>query len=180
MITPRIAVWISGICGSLLAIALTVGDLAAQAPIGTAAKLEAKDLFGTAKVWTIDLEVSATEYEAMQPAAPVFPGGPPQPKVKKDKRPTEQNRFGTAFPWAHASIAVNGTKLDKVGIRYAGERADAIVIREPSGVCRELARADVESRTMLKISAMPEGLAANLTPAQLADLLAYLQSLESR
>jgi len=54
------------------------------------------------------------------------------------------------------------------------------VIREPSGVCRELARADVESRTMLKISAMPEGLAANLTPAQLADLLAYLQSLESR
>jgi putative heme-binding domain-containing protein len=61
-----------------------------------------------------------------------------------------------------------------------GERALAIVLSEPSGVARELVRADIESRTMLKTSAMPKGLASNLTPAQLADLLAYLQSLEAR
>jgi len=29
-----------------------------------------------------------------------------------------------------------------------------------------------------KLSAMPDGLAANLTPEQLADLIAYLQSLK--
>jgi putative heme-binding domain-containing protein len=61
-----------------------------------------------------------------------------------------------------------------------GERALAIVISEPSGVARELVRADVETRAMLKTFAMPEALAANLTPAQLADLLAYLQSLEAK
>jgi putative heme-binding domain-containing protein len=61
-----------------------------------------------------------------------------------------------------------------------GERADAVVIREANGVQRELARASIAQRTMLKISAMPEGLVSNLTPAQLADLLAYLQSLEAR
>src|SRR5262245_56798582 len=118
MISTRIAIWISG---SLLVFASIIGDGAAQAPIGAAANPEAKGLFGTAKVWTIDLDLSAAEYEAMQPATPAFPGSQPQHEVKKDKRPAEQNRFGTAFPWAHASVAVNGTKLDKVGIRYAGD-----------------------------------------------------------
>ena len=37
---------------------------------------------------------------------------------------------------------------------------------------------EIASRVMQKQSAMPEGLAANLTPDQLADLLAYLQSLK--
>jgi len=61
-----------------------------------------------------------------------------------------------------------------------GERADAIVIREATGVQRELIRTNIEDRVMLKTSAMPEGLVSNLTPAQLADLLAYLQSLDAR
>jgi putative heme-binding domain-containing protein len=61
-----------------------------------------------------------------------------------------------------------------------GDRADAVVIREATGVQRELVRSNIENRTMLKTSAMPEGLAGNLTPTQLADLLAYLQSLEGR
>ena len=38
---------------------------------------------------------------------------------------------------------------------------------------RELARGNIESRTMLKLSAMPEGLVSNLTAAQVADLLAF-------
>jgi putative heme-binding domain-containing protein len=61
-----------------------------------------------------------------------------------------------------------------------GERADAIVIREATGIQREITRSNIERRTMLKTSAMPDGLAGNLTPPQLADLLAYLQSLEAR
>jgi putative membrane-bound dehydrogenase-like protein len=58
------------------------------------------------------------------------------------------------------------------------ERADATVIRESNGVQRELKKTEIASRQMQKQSAMPEGLAANLTPEQLADLLAYLQSLQ--
>ncbi len=56
--------------------------------------------------------------------------------------------------------------------------ADATVIRESDGRQREIKRDDIEEKQMQKISAMPEGLAANLTPQQLADLLAYLQSLK--
>ncbi len=58
------------------------------------------------------------------------------------------------------------------------ERADATVIRQSDGVRREIKKADVEERVVQKISAMPEGVVANLTPEQLADLLAYLQSLK--
>jgi putative membrane-bound dehydrogenase-like protein len=58
------------------------------------------------------------------------------------------------------------------------ERADATVIRESSGVQRELKKTEIATRQMQKQSAMPDGLAANLTPEELADLIAYLQSLK--
>lgn len=58
------------------------------------------------------------------------------------------------------------------------EGADAILIREANSVQRTLKRKEIEERVQQKQSAMPEGLVANLTPAQLADLLAYLQSLK--
>ena len=58
------------------------------------------------------------------------------------------------------------------------ERADATVIREANGVERELKKEEIETRAMQKQSAMPDGLATNLTPEQLADLIAYLQSLK--
>lgn len=60
----------------------------------------------------------------------------------------------------------------------ASERADVTVIREADGRQRELRKVDVEERLMQPVSAMPEGLASNLTPEQLADLIAYLQSLQ--
>ena len=58
------------------------------------------------------------------------------------------------------------------------EGAATVQIRESSGVLRELKRADIEERRRQESSAMPEGIAANLTPEQLADLVAYLQSLD--
>jgi putative membrane-bound dehydrogenase-like protein len=68
------------------------------------------------------------------------------------------------------------------GLVYTGfvvsESAAVVRIREASGVERALNRADIEERTIQKLSAMPEGLIANLTPSQCADLLAYLQSLK--
>ncbi len=59
------------------------------------------------------------------------------------------------------------------------EGAATIQIRESSGERHELRRADIEERRRHEPSAMPEGVAGNLTPEQLADLLAYLQSLRS-
>jgi putative heme-binding domain-containing protein len=68
------------------------------------------------------------------------------------------------------------------GLVYTGfvvsESAAAIRIREASGVERALNRAEIEERTLQKLSVMPEGLMANLTPNQGADLLAYLLSLK--
>jgi putative membrane-bound dehydrogenase-like protein len=67
------------------------------------------------------------------------------------------------------------------GKQYSGfivsTAARALLIREATGVQRELKLAGIESRTIQKQSMMPDGLAANLTPEELADLVAYLQSL---
>jgi putative membrane-bound dehydrogenase-like protein len=61
----------------------------------------------------------------------------------------------------------------------ASESARAVLIREATAIQRELKLAEIESRTILTQSMMPDGLVANLTPDGLADLLAYLQSLTS-
>jgi putative membrane-bound dehydrogenase-like protein len=58
------------------------------------------------------------------------------------------------------------------------EAGSTVRIRETSGVQHELNRTDIEERRRLEPSAMPEGIAASLTPEQLADLVAYLQSLK--
>jgi putative membrane-bound dehydrogenase-like protein len=55
--------------------------------------------------------------------------------------------------------------------------AKAVLIREGTSVRHELKRADIESQVVQKQSIMPDGLANNLTPEELADLIAYLQSL---
>jgi putative membrane-bound dehydrogenase-like protein len=90
----------------------------------TPAEDKARDAFGTTKVWAVHLEIPAKEYEAMQPAPGGFgfPGGPPQPQPQpKDKRDSEKNAFGTAFPWAQGDFSADGKTLTKVGIRYAGD-----------------------------------------------------------
>lgn len=58
-----------------------------------------------------------------------------------------------------------------------GEGASTVQIRESSGAQHDLKRTDIEERRRQESSAMPEGIADALTPEQLADLVAYLQSL---
>ena len=55
--------------------------------------------------------------------------------------------------------------------------ARTVLIREATGSPRELQLAQIESKEIQKQSLMPEGLVSNLTPEDLADLIAYLQSL---
>ncbi len=57
------------------------------------------------------------------------------------------------------------------------EGGSTVQIRESSGALHELKRSDIEERRRQEPSTMPEGIAGTLTPGQLADLVAYLQSL---
>lgn len=57
------------------------------------------------------------------------------------------------------------------------EGAKSVRIRESNGALRELAGGEIEERRRVESSIMPEGVAANLTPEALADLVAYLGSL---
>jgi putative membrane-bound dehydrogenase-like protein len=57
------------------------------------------------------------------------------------------------------------------------ERPRSVLIREATGTQRELPLAQIESRAIQKQSMMPDGVVNNQTPEGLADLVAYLQSL---
>ena len=87
------------------------------------------DLFAPAKVWPLHIEMTAEEYEAMQPAARGgfgFPGGfpgaapAPAPAKKPVDRETHRSVFGTDFPVAHASISCSAETVEDVAIRYKG------------------------------------------------------------
>ncbi len=57
------------------------------------------------------------------------------------------------------------------------ESAEDVILREINGVSRTITKNHIEERIKQKQSMMPQGLAHNLTPEELADLLAYLESL---
>ncbi|MBL6707481.1 MAG: discoidin domain-containing protein [Planctomycetaceae bacterium] len=60
----------------------------------------------------------------------------------------------------------------------SGESADEVQVRQTNGIAMSLKKDDIEIRQQKKESMMPVGIANNLTPEQLADLVAYLQSLK--
>ena len=57
------------------------------------------------------------------------------------------------------------------------ESADTISIRNAAGVAAELPAKQIKKREKIPASSMPPGLVAGLTPEQLADLLAYLDTI---
>ena len=59
------------------------------------------------------------------------------------------------------------------------EAADRVEVRTSEGKSLVLATAEIAQRIPSKQSAMPEGLASNLTVPELASLLRYLESLQS-
>jgi putative heme-binding domain-containing protein len=58
------------------------------------------------------------------------------------------------------------------------ESAADVTVREANGLSHTLQLDDIEERAKKEISMMPDGIAGNLTPEELADLLAYLESLK--
>lgn len=58
------------------------------------------------------------------------------------------------------------------------ESAETLTLRQANGLSVELPKDDVEGRKKQETSMMPQGLVDSLTPEELADLLAYLESLK--
>ncbi|MDR3632508.1 MAG: CotH kinase family protein [Isosphaeraceae bacterium] len=82
-----------------------------------------EDLFGLTKVVTLDIEITAEEYQAMQPPMPAGgPGGPPAaPRPKRPgERESERNLFGVEFPWVRGALRSGGKTSRTVGLRYSG------------------------------------------------------------
>ncbi len=58
-----------------------------------------------------------------------------------------------------------------------GENGRQILLRDSQGKTHTLVRDEIELRSRQNVSSMPDGLTASLTAEQLADLIAYLQTL---
>ena len=57
------------------------------------------------------------------------------------------------------------------------ESAETVTLRDTTGIARDLIQDEIEDRVRQEISVMPAGVVGNLTPQQLADLLAWLETL---
>ena len=78
--------------------------------------------FGLTRVVPLHIEISADEYQAMQPPAPAVPGGPPPaPRPRKPgEGESERNLFGLEFPWVKGTVRVGDRTFQNAGLRYSG------------------------------------------------------------
>ena len=76
----------------------------------------------------------------------------------------------------HTALLTTRDGTNHVGA-IVRESDDEVVLRDPAGQERKLARRDVTSRTMSPVSLMPAGLTASLSGDELADLVRFLSEL---
>ena len=77
--------------------------------------------FGLTTILHLEIEISAAEYQAMQPPAAPFGAPPAAPKPKKrGDRESDRNLFGIEFPWARGAVSIDGKIFKNVGLRYTG------------------------------------------------------------
>ena len=101
--------------------------------------------FGLGKVHSLHLDITAAEWQKMQPApGKKFPGPPgfgpkvvPKPAPPTDK-PADVHKsagaFGTEFPWVRAEVEIGGKSFRNVGVRFKGNFtyvASAQMLRRP-------------------------------------------------
>jgi putative membrane-bound dehydrogenase-like protein len=132
------------------------------------------DLFGLNKVVGLHIEISAQEYQAMQPPMPAggFGGGPQGPRPKKaGARTSEMNLFGIELPWARGLMTAEGRTYPGVGIRYAG---NASYMASAGGLKRsfkvELDRVDHSDLGGLRALHLQSGA---LDPTKAREVMAY-------
>jgi putative heme-binding domain-containing protein len=71
----------------------------------------------------------------------------------------------------------NGDQVDGFVVKESG---DSVEVRNVAGTTAVLERTDIATREKREQSIMPEGLAANITPEELASLLAFLESTRAK
>jgi spore coat protein H len=98
---------------ALTAFVLATGRTAASSPAQT---LPAADFFQD-KVWTVQLELTARDWAALQPTQQFTRTGAPAPQ---DVPHSEAEELGYVFPYAHASIRIGSALLPDVGLRAKG------------------------------------------------------------
>lgn len=109
---------------------------------GTALAQAKEDaLFGLTKVHEFHLNLSAADYQMMQPPPGMkFPGfGPKEPAPKDPPKEAldvhkSAGAFGTEFPWVRAEFSAQGQTFKNVGVRYKGNFtyiASAQMLRRP-------------------------------------------------
>ena len=131
------------------------------------------DFFGLTKLVGIHIEISADEYEAMQPPAPAaFGQPPPAPKPKRPGGPEIQRKLlGGEFPWAKGAITAEGKTYKGVGLRYSG---NASYMASAGGLKRsflvDLDRSDNHDFHGLHAIALQSGA---LDPAKAREALAF-------
>jgi putative heme-binding domain-containing protein len=81
-----------------------------------------------------------------------------------------------SFARGYESFVVQTKSNELHAGTLAAETPDAIVLRTPAEV--RIPRASVKSMRQDRLSIMPQGLDAQMTPAELRDLMAFLQSLK--
>ncbi|HZT81216.1 MAG TPA: hypothetical protein VFA26_13385, partial [Gemmataceae bacterium] len=113
------------------------GPTAAKSPASgqgkpaEARKGAARNFFGLDKVHAFHLEISAKEWDKMQPVGGIgFPGRPggfggpgqqPAPKQGEERRDVHRGGgFGVEFPWARGALTADGKTLKDVGVRFKG------------------------------------------------------------
>ena len=80
-------------------------------------------VFGLTKVWQFHLELTARDYDKMQPTGGPGGFGPKKPDDKPGEKPTDVHKgsgFGLEFPWVHADLSAEGKTYKDVGLRYKG------------------------------------------------------------
>ena len=80
--------------------------------------------------------------------------------------------------FGYEAWAITFKNGDEVLGLLASETEDEIAVKIQGGLVTKYKKASVAKRELLKQSIMPEGLAANLTPSELIDLVEYLASLK--
>lgn len=107
-------------------LAIVLGVLACTSITSARAEKPSKaaQVFGLDKLWQFEIELSAGEYEKMQPAPPKGPfgtRGPEKPAEKPATTDVHKSRgFGVVFPFARGSFNADGQTYSDVGIRYKG------------------------------------------------------------
>lgn len=120
---------------SFLAAGLLALGLAAR-PARTHAQTtpaKADDFFGSTKVWTIHLKLTAAAWDQMQPSRgpnfgfpggkPIPPGGKPVPLGGKPPAPAKgpgKGGFGFDFTWVRGTVELGDRVYRDVGVRFKG------------------------------------------------------------